>query len=216
MRDIQRKRMMCYFIDAASEIIEKEGFDKITVRKVADLAGYNSATLYNYFENLDHLIFFSAMRFLKEYAQSLPDYIQDAENALDRYFKIWELFCYHAYSKPEIYNAIFFGKFNIPLEESIKDYYSLFPQDLGKPPEYLLPMLTKQNIYARSRTIVEACVHEGFIKAEDVQEINEATLLIYQGMLSRIIDKQVNYSPKEAVDRTLKYMRLIMEAYLIK
>ncbi len=31
----------------------KEGMEAITLRKVADLAGYNGATLYNYFKDLD-------------------------------------------------------------------------------------------------------------------------------------------------------------------
>ncbi len=48
---------MTYFIDATNEIIENEGIESVTIRKVANLAGYNSATIYNYFENLDHLIF---------------------------------------------------------------------------------------------------------------------------------------------------------------
>lgn len=45
----QRVRMIKYFIDATIEIIEKEGYEGVTIRKVADIAGYNSATIYNYF-----------------------------------------------------------------------------------------------------------------------------------------------------------------------
>jgi AcrR family transcriptional regulator len=216
MKELQKKRMKCYFIEAASRIIEQEGLENLTVRKVANLAGYNSATLYNYFENFDHLIFFASMRHLKDYSQALPDYIADSKDSLDRYYRIWELFCLNAYSKPEIFNAIFFGKFNIPLEESVTEYYSLFPQDLGSPPEDLLPMLLKQDLFNRSITTFKAIVKEGFIREEDVFEINEATLLIYQGMLSRIINKQVDYTPEEAMRRTIKYMKIIMDSYLIK
>ena len=46
-KDLQKKRIMIYFIDATNLIIEKEGLDAVTLRKVADLAGYNSATIYN-------------------------------------------------------------------------------------------------------------------------------------------------------------------------
>lgn len=49
--------MMGYFIDAANQIIENEGIESVTIRKVADIAGYNSATLYNYFNDLNHLLF---------------------------------------------------------------------------------------------------------------------------------------------------------------
>ena len=48
-KTIQKRRMMGYFIEAASQIIEEEGMEGVTIRKVADIAGYNSATMYNYF-----------------------------------------------------------------------------------------------------------------------------------------------------------------------
>ena len=63
-KEVQRKRMMGYFIRAAEEVIESDGLDKVTIRKVAQLAAYNSATLYNYFEDLDHLIFFTLMKYI--------------------------------------------------------------------------------------------------------------------------------------------------------
>ena len=54
---IKRSRMMKYFIDAANKIINTQGIDAVNIRDTADLAGYSSATLYNYFDNLTHLVF---------------------------------------------------------------------------------------------------------------------------------------------------------------
>lgn len=48
--NIKQKRVMIYFITAAKELIESEGVEKLTVRKAAAAAGYNSATLYNYYK----------------------------------------------------------------------------------------------------------------------------------------------------------------------
>ena len=64
---IQKKRIIKYFIDAVKQIQEEEGLQAVTIRKVADIAGYNSATLYNYFENLDHLLLFASMDYFQEY-----------------------------------------------------------------------------------------------------------------------------------------------------
>ncbi len=50
--ELKRKRIMNFFLDAAEKIIKKDGFDSLSIRNVSDEAGYNSATLYNYFENL--------------------------------------------------------------------------------------------------------------------------------------------------------------------
>ena len=55
-KELQRKRMITYFVEATCKIIDTDGVEAVTVRKVANLAGYNSATLYNYFDNLNHSI----------------------------------------------------------------------------------------------------------------------------------------------------------------
>lgn len=52
-RQEKRKRIMSYFINATIELMEKEGIENLTIRKVAEQAKYNSATLYHYFSNLD-------------------------------------------------------------------------------------------------------------------------------------------------------------------
>lgn len=65
-KEIQRKRMMGYFIDAAKKIILEEGVKNVTARKVADLAGYSYATIYNYFKDLDALLYYCIVEFLNE------------------------------------------------------------------------------------------------------------------------------------------------------
>ena len=42
-RQEKRKRIMSYFINATIELMEKEGIENLTIRKVAEQAKYNSA-----------------------------------------------------------------------------------------------------------------------------------------------------------------------------
>ena len=46
---------MTTFIRAAREIIDAEGIDNISIRKIASLTGMNSATMYLYFPDSDVL-----------------------------------------------------------------------------------------------------------------------------------------------------------------
>jgi AcrR family transcriptional regulator len=85
---LQKRRMMSYFIEAARQIIEKEGINAINIRDVANLAGYNSATLYNYFNDIDDLIFFASLGYLEDYIKDLDLYVKDSKNALDKFFAI--------------------------------------------------------------------------------------------------------------------------------
>lgn len=214
-KKIQKRRMMGYFIDAANQIIEDEGIESVTIRKVADIAGYNSATLYNYFKDLNHLLFFASMKYLKDYAFSLPGYINNSKNAIDKFFRIWECFCYHSFKNPKIYYIIFFDKYSSSINDVIKEYYSIFPEELGDQSIDILPMLMEKNIYVRDMAVLQACVNEGFIKKEYLEQINEMILLIYEGMLLRILTNQIDYTTDEAVDKTIKYMKQTLESFRI-
>ncbi|MDP4266685.1 MAG: TetR/AcrR family transcriptional regulator [Bacteroidota bacterium] len=56
-KEIQTQRMKGYFIQAAKELIKGEGLKSVSTRSVAERAGYSYATLYNYFKDLNDLIF---------------------------------------------------------------------------------------------------------------------------------------------------------------
>lgn len=204
---------MTYFIDAADEIIKEEGMSGVTIRKVADKAGFNSATIYNYFENLDHLIFFTSMRYIKDYALALPEYLKNTKNALDKFLTIWECFCNYSFKEPEIYHSIFFANLNNDLEDYITQYYEIFPDELIIQPNGVSTMLLKHDIYERGMTIVNECVDEGFIREEDAEALNEMATLIYEGILLRVLKGKISYH--EAVEKTMKYIKITVNSLLL-
>lgn len=56
-KEIQERRMRDYFIQATREILRGEGLKSVSVRRIAEKAGYSYATLYNYFKDAKDLIF---------------------------------------------------------------------------------------------------------------------------------------------------------------
>lgn len=199
--------MMVYFIEATAQIIEEEGIDNVTIRKVADIAGYNSATIYNYFEELSHLILFSSMRFLKKYTDALPQYIAKSNDPLEKYLLIWECFCKFSFNQPQIYYAVFSSNLGGLPEKLIQDYYSIFPTDLVGIEEELKVMLLENNLSSRCRLSLEKCVEKGYLDKENIDSINELQFLIWQGMLTTILNKRCSYTIDEAVEVTMQYIR---------
>jgi AcrR family transcriptional regulator len=65
-KQIQEQRMRSYFIQAAKDMLKGEGLKSVSVRSVADRAGYSFATLYNYFKDLNELIFVCVKDFQEE------------------------------------------------------------------------------------------------------------------------------------------------------
>jgi len=63
--------MKGYFIQATKEILKAEGLKSISVRNIADRAGYSYATLYNYFKDIKDLIFLCVKDFQSEIETSV-------------------------------------------------------------------------------------------------------------------------------------------------
>lgn len=216
-KDIQKKRMMSYFIESTNEIIEKEGLESLTIRKVADKAGYNSATLYNYFENLKHLVFFSSIRHLSDYAKDLPKYLEKAKNPIDACLKVWECFSKHSYANPTVYQLIFFGGFSsTTVNNSIKTYYEIFPEQINDDVKEYMPMLMEDNLYERDYILLKSALKDTDISEDDIRSINEMNILIYRGMMSDMEKNYLNLSIDDAVDKTLKYIKRVFKAYDIE
>jgi len=65
-KELQEQRMKDYFIQATKEILKSEGLKCISVRNIAEKAGYSYATLYNYFHDVNDLIFLCVADFQEE------------------------------------------------------------------------------------------------------------------------------------------------------
>lgn len=209
-RQLQRKRIIRYFVDAATMLIDTEGLYALSIRKVAEQAGYNSATLYHYFSNLKHLTYFSCIRYLKEYADDLSSCLAAAQTPLEQYFKIWECFCTHAYQKPEIYELLFFENLaDETFDSSFKSYYDMFPEELTEGMREYYDMLMENDIYTREFLALEKTCRKlnTQMPEQELRHIAEMNILIFRGMLANRKEKSSGMTLEESVDRTLLYMK---------
>ena len=209
-KKIQRSRMWKYFIDATAEIIEKEGIENVTIRKVADRAGYNSATIYNYFTEISHLIFFASMKFLKSYTDDVGSAIEKGRNPLEKYILSWECFCKHSFQQPQIFHAVFIMDLGNHPEKLLADYYEIYPSDLINFPEELKVILFERSVSKRGRSILEIAANEGFIDNADIDKVNEMTILIWQGMLTNLLNNRTTHEVEKASEITMAYITEII------
>ncbi|MDD4374461.1 MAG: TetR/AcrR family transcriptional regulator [Bacteroidales bacterium] len=83
-KEIQEKRMKEYFIQATKSILKGEGLKSISVRNIADQAGYSYATLYNYFKDVNDLIFLCVNDFQEECKLFVISKTKKTPKGLDR------------------------------------------------------------------------------------------------------------------------------------
>jgi AcrR family transcriptional regulator len=83
-KEIQEKRMKEYFIEATKDILKGEGLKSISVRNIADRAGYSYATLYNYFKDVNDLIFLCVNDFQEECRLFVVNQTKRSPKGLDK------------------------------------------------------------------------------------------------------------------------------------
>lgn len=83
-KEIQEKRMKAYFIQATKDILKGEGLAALSVRNIADQAGYSYATLYNYFKDVNDLVFLCVSDFQEECKLFVDNQTKKSPKGLDK------------------------------------------------------------------------------------------------------------------------------------
>ena len=195
--NIKKRRVMMYFIEATQELILNESIENLSIKKIADTAGYNTATIYNYFEDLEELILYSSIDYLKIYLKDLKSEINSNMKAIEMYETIYKVFVHHSFEKPEIFHTLFFGKYSYKLEKIIKKYYEIFPDDITGQTDITKSVLVEGNIHNRDLPVIKQMIKEGSILEEEAPYIMEAIVRIHQSYLENILQQREQISLEE-------------------
>ena len=180
----KRKRIMTYFVEATRNLIQTDGVDGLSIRKIANAAGYNSATIYNYFRDLEHLSLFGSACYLRDYVLALSRSLTPEMNALERYRCIYRCFNDIAFQNPDVFHNMFFGRYSEQLGDVLRTYYyELFPEELSGLSEPLREMLVAGSMTERDSVTIQAMVEEGFLAPEKAQITMELIIAVHQSFI---------------------------------
>lgn len=170
-KEIQRKRMMNFFIDAAKQIIKEEGVKGLSARKIGDLAGYSYATIYNYFSDIKELLAYCVFDFLEDCYQYMIGFKDENLNCIEQMLVYTEAYFKYFITKTDMFELIFI-------------------EDLGKIPMELLNGDKKISIGLLLRDCIKRCAEEGYIKKDDIDVIHSIIGSSIQGKLLLLINKR--------------------------
>lgn len=191
--------------------MEEKGADAVTIRQVAELAGYKSSTLYHYFSDLEHLIMYASLKYLREHNQRLALYIRELRDPYLRFRSIWEFFCDSAFRHPDAFHQLFFGRYRDDLGEIIRTYYEIFPDELGEMDEVVLDMLRHGSILRRNMSILKPLVECGMVPEGQAEVWNEIVVSCFRVLLEEKILYGDKLDSVQLIERHQAYIRALME-----
>ncbi len=201
---LKEYRIMRYFIESTIEIIEEKGISGVTIRAVANSAGYTSATLYNYFDNLTHLIFLANMSHLEEYNDHLPKCIENCNNPIEIYMSICKCYTKYSFDKPEIFELLFFSQNTENFEKYTNQYYELYPKRENKiKSKFFSDLFHLNNLHKRGLSLLQPCIDDGMIDKESAIDFTDICLRFNKTILEDVKNKILE--KEEATALTLKY-----------
>ncbi len=106
-KEIQEQRVRNYFIEAAKNLLKGEGLKSVNVRSVAEQAGYSYATLYNYFKDLNELIFICVKDFQDETEIIIGQKIKDRNLGAERIKAITKEYASYFVEYPGVFELFF-------------------------------------------------------------------------------------------------------------
>lgn len=179
----KQRAIMATFIQSTTEIIDEKGIDSVSIRSVASRAGYSSATMYLYFDDINQLIALASIGYLRDYTAEISSGITSIENPKDQYLYTWESFCKHSLKRAPTFMRLFFNRKKGFLDDIVKKYYSIFPHELDNISSQALSLLMAGDLYSRNMNALSGYAKEAGFSDRKAEIVNEMTVCYYRSYL---------------------------------
>lgn len=107
-------------LQAATELIERDGFAGLSAREIARRIGYSPGTLYNVFENLDDLVLTVEARLLDRLANRLGESSSVGDPA-QRVLQLARSYLAFTHENPKLWNLLF--EHHMPSGKAVPAWY---------------------------------------------------------------------------------------------
>jgi len=192
-KNSERQDVRALILQKAKELFFKEGYHKITIRKIAKEIGYSPATIYLYFKNKDELLFElhnEGFKLLYKRKMALP--MDESTDPVERLRLGARMYIDFALDNPEYYEVMF----NMPEPRDFLEQKRSSAQD-GELVDYA--MLS----YDFLRQGVDRLQAAGYLTEVDRDTLTFSLWSTVHGLVSLIIRKRIPYP--QAPSRELAY-----------
>ncbi|MEM6766915.1 MAG: TetR/AcrR family transcriptional regulator [Bacteroidota bacterium] len=195
-KEREKLEMRQLIIKGAMDMFLEEGFDKTTIRKIAQRIEYSPATIYLYFKNKDEL--FYAVH--EEAFQIFRDYLyhvgKDIADPMDRLHMMGKAYINFAYENQELYDLMFILR--APMQSLVE--CGTDEWDEG------------HKAYDLLKRTVQECINNGYFPYKDVDHISFMIFSSMHGMTSLAIRERWKMYPEEAIPSMMEEsMHLVMD-----
>lgn len=118
----KKDRILKVFIEAAKAQILTQGIENVSVRRVAEESGYSYATIYNYFKDLNALLWEVKKEMIQDLIHWMTLMIPDSKHDLDGVKQVFHSYIKYYFDNPNVFEFFYFYTV-VPTGETIENTF---------------------------------------------------------------------------------------------
>lgn len=190
------------------EMLKTTSPEDIKIRGIAAACNCTSTVIYKHFDDLDHLLRFSAVRFLENYIIDIQKDINEASDSLDMLISMWNTFSHYAFENVEVFELLFFGRFKERLGDTIYEYYQLFPDQWKNMDGLFTSVFFNNDLKERNYMILHRATVNGYFSHTNDRLLNDIMCDSFYGLLLEY--KEKFRTPGESEKGVAHYKEILM------
>jgi AcrR family transcriptional regulator len=169
-KEKQKQEIKKMVLDASMKLFVEEGFEHVTIRKIADLIEYSPTTVYLHFKDKDE-IFYQLHELGFQKLGEKNSNLAGIENPLMRLHKMGENYIEFGLANPEFYDIMLIQRAPMKVLEQMKN----------------CDWTHGEAAFNGLKQVIEECMAKGFIKKGDIDAVAVSIWGMVHGMVSLAI-----------------------------
>ncbi|TAE29128.1 MAG: TetR/AcrR family transcriptional regulator [Candidatus Kapaibacterium sp.] len=184
-REREREELREQILDVAMSILTKEGYEAVTIRRIADEVEYTPGALYSYFGDKEEIIFALVVRASKKLNALFLSLEEALPHPLERLWATGRAYMRFAMEHPVEYDLMFI--MSAPIQKMAECDFN-----------------ETHTAFRLLRKTVEECMKQGFLPRADADAAAFAMWSFVHGSVSLMIRKRLAAIPEEKYDDVLQ------------
>lgn len=185
-KEREKQEMRELILSEASQMFIEEGYDKTSIRKIADKIEYSPATIYLYFKDKDEIFHAIHDKAFDKFF-GVMESTRHIKNPFERLRKLSDLYIDFAYENPEYYDLMFIMRAPMTaLQHHNNEWACGF------------------RAYDSLKAIIQDCMDQGYIKKMDVELAAMSIWSFKHGMTSLSIRNRFKMYDEITVKKMMK------------
>lgn len=188
MKELKRQRNRGYFINATKHIIITDGVESVSVRGVAEAAGYTYATLYSYFTDLNELLWDTKQDMIHDVVKTMLEKTSNIPMNSDGLKQMFADYTSYYLQNPNVFKFFYFHKLIQPDRP-----------DTMEEPDFNGMMVSA----------FQGLVQEGKLMETEVEAVGHTCIYAIHGLLTLYLSGNGNLTEEgvlRELDKILGYM----------